>query len=70
MTRDILLRYRDLWTSEPNPTKRTFTRLTSEESAALETLYKEVSAPRLEQERIPFSVILEAIGTHGSFPSH
>jgi len=65
MTREILLRYRGLWTTEPNPTKRTLTRLTSEENAALETLSEELPAPRLEQERIPFSVILEAINAQG-----
>lgn len=57
MDRGTLLEHRDLWTTEPSPTRAELIRLTPEEASLYDDLrYDRLSASlRLEQERIRFS---------------
>ena len=59
MNREIFLKHRDLWTTEPNPVRHELPRLTAEEKSTLEALKANsgVTAPRLEQEKLPFSML-------------
>ena len=59
MTRDILLQHRGLWTTEPNPVRHDLPRLSADERSTLEELHShgDPSAPRLEQEKLPFSAL-------------
>ena len=59
MNREIFLQHRDLWTNEPNPVRHELPRLTAEEKSTLEALKANsgVTAPRLEQEKLPFSML-------------
>lgn len=63
MDREVLLSHRPLWTTEPNPIRREFHRLTTGENATLEALnsQSEIPAPRLEQEKLPFSILQNAL---------
>ncbi len=63
MDREILFSFRDLWTMEPNPTKVSLLRLTTDEECVYRALQAEGTFPRLEQERIPFSTLLHALNT-------
>ena len=71
MTREILLRHRALWTTESSPRRVVLPLLTREERACWEALgtQGDASAPRLEQERIPFSVVVEELQRIVSAPS-
>jgi hypothetical protein len=59
MNREVLLHHRDFWTTEPNPVRHELPRLTAEETSTLEELKANsgVAAPRLEQEKLPFSML-------------
>ena len=59
MTREVLLHHRDFWTTEPNPVRHELPRLTAEEKSTLDELKANsgVAAPRLEQEKLPFSIL-------------
>jgi hypothetical protein len=59
MNREIFLHHRDFWTTEPNPVRHELPRLTPEEKSTLEALqaHAGTSAPRLEQEKLPFSML-------------
>ena len=63
MTREIFLHHRDFWTTEPNPVRHELPRLTAEEKSTLEELKANsgVAAPRLEQEKLPFSILQNAL---------
>lgn len=70
MNREIFLQHRDLWTTEPNPVRHELPRLTAEEKSTLEVLKanSDVTAPRLEQEKLPFSMLLSALRqVHGEW---
>ncbi len=60
MDEQTLLDHRDLWVTEPKPTRAVLDRLTPGENAALARLRAEGDV-RLEQERIPWSVALAAL---------
>lgn len=59
MTREVFLRHRDFWTTEPNPVRHELSRLTVEEKSTLEALKANsgVAALRLEQEKLPFLML-------------
>ena len=59
MHREIFLKHREFWTIEPNPVRHELPRLTAEENSTLEALKANsgVAAPRLEQEKLPFSLL-------------
>jgi len=59
MSRQVFLQHREFWTTEPNPVRHELPRLTSEEQSTLEALRAnaETSAPRLEQEKLPFAMV-------------
>jgi hypothetical protein len=65
MDRATLLAHRTQWVPEPSPTRASLDRLDADESA----LYQDLAtgalgqAVRLEQERIRFSAITEALAT-------
>lgn len=63
MNREVLLHHRDFWTTEPNPVRHELPRLTAEEKSTLEELKANsgVAAPRLEQEKLPFSILQNAL---------
>jgi hypothetical protein len=63
MDRDVFLDHREFWTTESNPLRRDLQRLTAEEQATLEVLHSQagLAAPRLEQEKLPFSLVQIAI---------
>ncbi len=63
MCREIFLHHRDFWTTEPNPVRHELPRLTAEEKSTLEELKANsgVDAPRLEQEKLPFSILQNAL---------
>jgi hypothetical protein len=61
MDRSTLLRLRDLCTAEPTPTTRAFQNLRGEELAVLDCLRSGRGWLRLEQERIPFSLVQAAL---------
>jgi hypothetical protein len=63
MTREVFLSQREFWTTEPNPVRHELSRLTSEEQSTLEELraHDGTSAPRLEQEKLPFSILQSAL---------
>ncbi|MEI6177623.1 MAG: DUF3322 domain-containing protein [Verrucomicrobiota bacterium] len=63
MGREVLLYHRAMWTTEPNSILREFHRLTSEERATVEELrsHTEILAIRLEQEKLPFSVVRNSL---------
>ena len=63
MNGEIFLQHRDLWTNEPNPVRHELPRLTAEEKSTLEALKANsgVTAPRLEQEKLPFSMLQSAL---------
>ncbi len=60
MDTGTLLAHRDLWVSEPQPTRSSFTRLTDAETSTLELL-RANEHPRLEQERIPWATALREL---------
>lgn len=62
MDEATLLAHRDLWVSEPKPTRGDFTTLHPAEARTLDRLRAEGDA-RLEQERIPWDVALTALRT-------
>ena len=59
MNREIFLHHREFWTTQPNPVRHELPRLTAEEKSTLEALKANsgVAAPRLEQEKLPFSML-------------
>lgn len=63
MNREIFLHHRDFWTTEPNPVRHELPRLTAEERSTLEALraHAGMAAPRLEQEKLPFSILQNAL---------
>lgn len=63
MNREILLHHREFWTTEPNPVRHGLPRLTAEEKSTLEALHAHAvtSAPRLEQEKLPFPMLQNAV---------
>lgn len=63
MSRDVFWDHREFWTTEPKPVRHELPRLTSEEKSTLEALraHVETSAPRLEQEKLPFSMVQSAL---------
>jgi hypothetical protein len=63
MSREVFLHHREFWTTEPNPVRHELPRLTSDEKSTLEALraHVETSAPRLEQEKLPFSIVKNAL---------
>ena len=63
MNREVLLHHREFWTTEPNPVRHELPRLTSEEKSTLELLrvHSGTSAPRLEQEKLSFSMLQSAL---------
>ena len=63
MNREVLLHHRNFWTTEPNPVRHELLRLTAEEKSTLEELKANsgVAAPRLEQEKLPFSILQNAL---------
>jgi hypothetical protein len=63
MSREIFLRHRAFWTTEPNPVRHELPRLTAEEKSTLEALrtHAGMTAPRLEQEKLPFSMLLNEL---------
>lgn len=68
MDRETLLSHRELWVEEPAPFAGTLSRLDPHEEetfATLLSLVREGRGVRLEQERIPFGKVLEAIGRIG-----
>lgn len=64
MDSGTLLEHRELWTTEPSPTRAELSRLTPEESGLYDDLrYDRLSASlRLEQERLRFSWVEAALG--------
>ncbi|MCU0781150.1 MAG: DUF3322 domain-containing protein [Akkermansiaceae bacterium] len=70
MDREILLDFEHFWSAEPNPVRRTLPRLTPSELAA----YHELSVrsqpvpPRLEQEKLPYSLVVQALHDLGLRP--
>jgi hypothetical protein len=70
MDRRTLLAHRPQWTEEPQPTLRDLTRLTSDEGALyddLRWLRLDARSLRLEQERIGFEAVAQAVALSGSF---
>ena len=68
MDRETLLSHRELWVEEPSPFEGELSRLDTGERETLATLRSLVRAGRgvrLEQERIPFGRVLDAIGRLG-----
>ena len=67
MNRATLLRFRDLWGTEPSPTNRDLPRLTSAETELYHDLRTHRLAPnlRLEQERISFAWLRAALAEGG-----
>jgi hypothetical protein len=65
MSREVLMQHREFWTTEPNPVRHELSRLTSEEKSTLGFLraHSETSAPRLEQEKLPFSLLERTLHT-------
>jgi hypothetical protein len=63
MSQEVFLHHRDFWTTEPNPVRHELPRLSAEEKSTLEALKanSEVFAPRLEQEKLPFSILQNAL---------
>ena len=63
MNREVFLRHREFWTTEPNPVGYELPRLTAEEKSTLGALKANfgVAAPRLEQEKLPFSILQNAL---------
>jgi len=63
MDRRTLLAHRAFWTVEPAPARRVLSRLDPEERALYDELVEHVhgQALRLEQERLPFGVVVEAL---------
>ncbi|MDA8092891.1 MAG: DUF2220 family protein [Betaproteobacteria bacterium] len=63
MDRATLLAHRPLWGREASPTRRALDRLRPEEASLFDDLRNDVMAPavRLEQERIAFGRVLEAL---------
>ena len=63
MNREVLLDHREFWTTEPNPVRHELPRLTAEEKSTLEALrtHAGMTAPRLEQEKLPFSMLQNAL---------
>jgi len=63
MDRSTLLAHETLWGCEPSPTRKSLTRLKADEQALYEDLCRDSLAPslRLEQERIGFARLLEAL---------
>uniref|UniRef100_Q02A81 Conserved hypothetical cytosolic protein n=1 Tax=Solibacter usitatus (strain Ellin6076) TaxID=234267 RepID=Q02A81_SOLUE len=68
MDRDTLLQHRDLWVTESNPCTVELTRLTPPELALYDELrYNRLGAQvRLEQERLPFGRVRNALSFVGS----
>lgn len=62
MDEQTLLDFRDLWATEARPTAGTYPTLTASEEAALARIRIEGNV-RLEQERIPWEVALDAVHT-------
>lgn len=60
MDADTLIEHRDLWVDEPQPADRELTRLTAREVEAYEVL-RAHGWPRLEQERVDWQWVLEAL---------
>lgn len=60
MDEATLLAFRDLWVPEPTPAGGSYSTLTAGETAALDRIRSEGNV-RLEQERIPWSVALDAL---------
>ena len=68
MDRETLLSHRALWVAEPSPFEGELSRLDPGERetlATLRSLVRDGRGVRLEQERIPFGRVLEAIGRLG-----
>jgi hypothetical protein len=67
MDRPTLLGHRDHWTTEPSPTTAPLGRLDPSESAVYADLVSHACAPavRLEQERVRFSAVEEAVASRG-----
>ncbi|MCU0752819.1 MAG: DUF3322 domain-containing protein [Akkermansiaceae bacterium] len=63
MDRAVFLNHREFWTTESNPLRRDLQRLTAEEQATLEVLHSQagLAAPRLEQEKLPFPLVRNAM---------
>lgn len=63
MDRPTLLAHRHFWDTEPTPTQRNLPRLNAVESALYRDLQQNTLAPnlRLEQERIPYSHLFQAL---------
>lgn len=63
MDRDTLLSHRDHWSTEGNPTRRPLPRLTDAEQSLYQDLTSDVygMGVRLEQERVRFSLVREAL---------
>jgi hypothetical protein len=67
MDRETLLEHRGQWVREPNPVHADLEMLEPEEAAVYRDLCCDAFGPsvRLEQERIRFSLIEQALGTYG-----
>jgi hypothetical protein len=63
MNREVLLHHREFWTTEPNSVRHELPRLTADEKFTLEALKANsgVAAPRMEQEKLPFSILQNAL---------
>jgi hypothetical protein len=71
MDRETLLTHRDSWVREASPSERVFVRLTVGESALVEELRNNTHGigVRLEQERIRFTRVAQAVAECTSVPS-
>ena len=67
MDRETLMEHQALWGLEPSPETGSLTRLTAEESVLYDQLRRDElgSHIRLEQERIGFEWLVEALGDLG-----
>jgi hypothetical protein len=63
MNREVFLQHQEFWTTELNPVRHELPRLTAEEISTLEALKANsgTAAPRLEQEKLPFSTLQHAL---------
>ena len=72
MDRKTLMDHRPLWGKEPRPQRRDLTRLDEAESALYDDLRQDRLAPslRLEQERIGYGALVEALEAEKLHPRH
>jgi hypothetical protein len=65
MDEDTLLSHKPLWGKEPSPVNRDLPQLTSDEARVYDALRYHTHAPnlRLEQERISFTLVRQAVQT-------